>query len=98
MADTRSTKLLSRSPVIGCGFCLATETGIVVANDEDRQRNGSKLGAGQAGVHQNALHLVLGVDVPPVLLAADHVERRLGHVEVTFRDQARHLAVKEGHQ
>ena len=56
-------------------------------------------GAGQPGLHQDRLHLVLGVNVPPFLLAAhDHVQGGLGNVKVPLGHELGHLAVEKRHQ
>ncbi len=52
----------------------------------------------QADLVEDRLHLRLGLNVPPLLLLGQHVERRLGDVKVPLGDQAGHLAVEERHQ
>ena len=56
-------------------------------------------GAGQAVLDQDRLHLRLGrgrTAAPSCRL--DHVERRLGDVQVPLGHESGHLAVEEGHQ
>ena len=57
---------------------IAADGGVgirLLASDAGRLQHG----AGQAGLHQDRLHLLLGMEVPPLLLAAlDHVERAAG--------------------
>ena len=59
---------------------------------------GFEPGVGQADLVEDRLHLGLGLDVAPLLLLGQHVERRLGDVEVPLGHEPGHLAVEERHQ
>ena len=51
-----------------------------------------------AELEEDAVELLVVVDVLLALLALDFVERRLGDVDVAALDEALHLAVEEGEQ
>ena len=97
MAATRSTRLLSRSP--------PTPACRVRRRPRRRRRPVAaaearvQLGSGQAGLDQDRLHLRprSGRTAAPSC-CCDHVERRLGDVQVPLGHQPGHLAVEEGHQ
>ena len=53
----------------------------------------------EAEFEELVLHLLFGLDVVGVLLAADNAEqRRLGDVDVPLRHEVVHLAIEEGEQ
>jgi hypothetical protein len=69
-------------------------------------RGGEDVGVGEAGeddvlgaeLEEDAVELVVVVDVLLTFLALDLVERRLGDVDVAALDEALHLAVEEREQ